>query len=251
FVFNILPFSLRNREHLEISKAVFEETGLPCRIALDGIGESQEMRKQWRETLECAEFAIADLSQIRDACLFEAGVVLGLRKKLFLLAHKSAPSIPYGLDDAPMIVYQSRADLSRVVREQCCAEYKRKVYNLDPELISPSSISKNGGGIPKWFSNDPDSRTASSKLGLSCWLGSIALALVLWSALVWAGSSDSPATFVGVGLTALFGLGAQTREVRQFLELRLIERANKIFGFSVGLAFLAMISLVAAYAMRP
>lgn len=152
YAFNIIPFSMKDREHVEISKILFEETGLPCYLAIDNYRIDLELRAQWRRKITDAEFVIAELSELRDTCIFEAGMVVGLEKEVVILT-KKPDHIPFGLDDVPTLKYSGMRELREVVRTGC-AKHKRKVYNFDADL--PSEIRKNIGnnGIPTWFDHE-------------------------------------------------------------------------------------------------
>ena len=247
YVFNVLPFSLKQKEHVEIAKAVFEETGLPCRISLDSIGELQSMRKQWREALARSEFVIAEFSELRDTCLFEAGVVMGMGKKVFLIAKKE-PNLPYGLDDAPLKLYGSTKELREIVKTDFCAEYKRKVYNFDRQ---PSGQEGTQGGIPDWYYEQNESHNPLSKLTWSSWFFSIAIALFGLSALVSLGATDSVVSLLGLALSFIFGIGAHLRVIRTYFESKYIDSANYFFAGSLVLLLSSIVTLCVVYGLLP
>jgi hypothetical protein len=247
FVFNVLPFSLKDKEHIEISKAVFEETGLPCRISLDSIGQSQKMRKQWRNTILESEFVIAEFSQLRDTCLYEAGVVMGMGKKIFLVAKKE-PNLPYGLDDAPLKIYKSMKELRKIVKNDICAKYKRKVYNCEPTLIEGK---KKLGGVPNWYFDKINGFSPILKLTLSSWVFSISIALIIWSLFVLSGSKDTPATLFGLTLSLIFGIGSHLRAIRSYVETKYIEKIKKLVGVSIFMLLVSILAVIYAYSNLP
>lgn len=246
FVFNVLPFSLKDKEHVEISKAVFEETGLPCHIALDSIGKSQKMRIQWREVLSQSEFVIAEFSQLRDTCLYEAGVVMGMGKKIFLLAKKEL-QLPYGLDDAPLILYDTIEDLRRKVKNICCAEYKRKVYNFDENATALAGKDHRTGGIPNWYFDENKAINPVAKLTASSWIISISVALFTWSLFVAFGATDSSATFLGLALSFIFGIGSHLRVIRSYFESKYIDRVNYLIWGAIALLSFSIGSVAYVY----
>ena len=246
FVFNVLPFSLKDKEHVEISNAVFEETGLPCHIALDSIGKSQTMRIQWREVLSQSEFVIAEFSQLRDTCLYEAGVVMGMGKKIFLLAKKEL-QLPYGLDDAPLILYDTIEDLRRKVKNICCAEYKRKVYNFDENATALAGKDHRTGGIPNWYFDENKAINPVAKLTASSWIISISVALFTWSLFVAFGATDSPATFLGLALSFIFGIGSHLRVIRSYFESKYIDRVNYLIWGAIALLSFSIGSVAYVY----
>jgi len=246
FVFNVLPFSLKEKEHVEIAKAVFEETGLPCYLSLDSIGKLQQMRLQWREVLSQSEFVIAEFSQLRDTCIYEAGVVMGMDKKIFLLAKKE-PDLPYGLDDAPLKLYGSMEELRNIVKKDFCSEYKRKVYNFDEEITALIDNNHKAGGIPDWFFNKPKNIDPILKLTVSSWVISISIALIIWSLFVSFGATDSPVTFLSLTLSFVFGIGSHLRTIRSIFESKYIDKVNYFMGASIFLLLVSVIFIAYTY----
>lgn len=247
FVFNILPFSKIQSEHILISKAVFEETGLPCLVATDVIGEDQSMRQQWKSLLDRAEFVIAEFSEVRDACLFEAGAVVGLGKKVFLLSKNKNISLPYGLDDVPLIIYNSTEDLTNKVKERCCREYKRKVYNLDKGRIDKALSNGGKTGVPVWYMNANLAGNPIRQFSISAWLVSIAVAMLMWSAFVFLGSTDTPLAFASMMISFVFGASSHFRRVRQVFEERYLVHSNAILISSIIAFCIGIIAIGCAY----
>ncbi|CAK8713138.1 hypothetical protein KKHLCK_02170 [Candidatus Electrothrix laxa] len=247
YVFNIIPFSLVGREHKEISKAVFEETGLPCVTALDSIGDSQDMRSKWKESLSNAEFVIVELSQLRDACIFEAGIAVGMGTDVYVLTGKNKISIPYGLDDKPLRVYSSLSQLRTLVKEVCCKEYKRKVYNLDPIYNKSLLIGGVANGVPEWLYEAEKRFTPIHAYTASSWLISVSIAIIIWIIFLNYGASDSPLSYVSMGISLVFGIVPHLRGVRESVENKILERYSRIFFSSLGVFILCVSALVFSY----
>jgi len=243
YVFNILPFSMRQREHRDIARAVFEETGLPCYISLDQIDISSGMRRQWRELVEDAEFCIADFSMIRDACLFEIGVFFGHHKKIFVVSKGGIPRLPFGPDDLPVLPYESLPELRKIVRERCCAKYKRKVYNLALNL--PDGVPP--GGLPVELYHNTSGPNVSRRIAWAGWLVSATLGLLIWWLLLMTGATNSPAAGVGILVSFVFGFASSTRELRQTVEERWGDKSRVLVGVGVLVFLVATLLLVMSY----
>ncbi|MCI5156883.1 MAG: hypothetical protein D3906_00280 [Candidatus Electrothrix sp. AUS1_2] len=250
YVFNIIPFSIADREHKEISKAVFEETGLPCVTALDSIGDCQDMRSKWKESLSRAEFVIVELSQLRAACIFEAGVAFGMGSDVYILTKNKNISVPYGLDNKPLIFYSSISQLKRQVKEVCCKEYKRKVYNLDPRYNFSIENGEKAGGVPEWLYDTEERFTPILAYTASLWLISISLAIVISILFLTAGASDSPLSYVSMGISLVLGLVPYFIGIIKSKEEKILTRYREIFCFSLGIFFICALALVLSYTQQ-
>jgi len=247
YVFNVLPFSMKDKEHQIIAQSVFHETGLPCKIALDQIGESQDMRKQWEMLLRKSEFVIADLTQIRDACLFEIGVAMGLGKQIFILSNKKDRKLPYGLDNLPLITYDSMPDLKSKVEDRCCKEYKRKVYNFNKDILNARIANNKPTGIPKWYFNDSKSISPMFFHTTYSWIVSISLAAIIWSIFVLNGADDSPLAYVSMMISFVFGLSSSFRQTKQFFESKLLEKIRFLTIGTFTLLLTSIVLIIIAY----
>ena len=250
FVFNIIPFSMRKREHVAIAKGVFKETGLPCHVALDFIGESQNMRNQWESQLKKCEFVIADLTRIRDACLFEVGVAMGLGKQVFILSSSKVKKLPYGLDNLPLITYESTDDLQALVQERCCGKYKRKVYNFEEDITGKTSGKAIALGIPEWFNTTTKPLNPLFLFTVCSWILSFSFAAIIWSLLVLFGAKDSPLGFVSMAISLVFGLSSSFREGKQYFESKLIGKLRPITIGTFITFTISIILLIWAYQVQ-
>ena len=150
YVMNILAFVDRESVHPVIAGAVFKATGLKCRVSLDTQGKNNEQRNEWKRALRGAEFYVAELSRLRDNCVYEVGLGHGAEKPVLIVCRRALDTLPFGLDNEKLLrPYKSRSDLGREVERGCQLLYRRKVYNLDPEL--QREFSGRTPGIPPWL----------------------------------------------------------------------------------------------------
>jgi hypothetical protein len=216
FVFNVLPFSLKDSVHQAIASAVFKATGMACHISLDAITGEQSVRRNWEVMLQRSDLVIAELSSLRDTCLFETGCAIGLGKRVFVLSKKGQQALPFGLDDHSFHEYHSMDELVNYVRDTCCGAHRRELFNLSNDFKSQHADSPVPPGVPAWLTQ---TRIFSleNRLTISIWaiFLSLAFAVQIGVKLAW---PSSPTPNILAVFSALSGFLAWTRVSREFWE---------------------------------
>ena len=218
FVFNVLPFSLKDSIHQTIATEVFKATGMACHISLDSITGETSVRRNWELMLQRSDLIIAELSSLRDTCLFETGCAIGFGKRVFILSKKGQQALPFGLDDRTFYQYGSTTELAEYVRETCCSAHRREVFNLSPEFKRLHSGTE-APGIPSWL-NQGSAFSLDSRLTVSIWAICLSIAFAVQNGvkLIW---PASPTPNILAVLSALFGFLALTRVGREFWEKKI------------------------------
>ena len=169
--------------------------------------------------LQRSDLVIAELSSLRDTCLFEVGCAIGWSKSVYVLSKKGQQALPFGLDDQQFHQYESTTDLENYVRDTCCRAHRREVFNLSDDFRSQHDKGAALPGVPLWFSKTTG-LSLDSRLTISIWaiFLSLAFALQIVGLLAW---PSSPTPNMLAVLSALSGFLAWTRVNREFWEKRI------------------------------
>lgn len=216
FVFNILPFSQRDSTHQTIASEVFRATGMACHISLDAITSEASARRNWELMLRHSSIVIAELSSLRDTCLFEAGCAIGLDKPVYVVSKKGQHVLPFGLDDQRFFQYRSAQELAQHVRETCCAGYRREVFNLNDEFRAAHQDKTLPPGVPEWL-NRTTGFSLESRLTFSIWVIGLCIALMVQIVVLLLAPASPKPNILAV-FSLLSGLLAWTRVGREFWE---------------------------------
>ena len=202
--------------HQAIASEVFKATGMACHISLDNITGEASVRRNWEIMLQQSDLVIAELTSLRDTCLFEAGYAIGLHKRVFVVSKHGQHALPFGLDDIRFYQYNSPAALAQHVSETCCSAHRREVFNLSKDFISLHPDKSVAPGVPTWL-NQTTTFSLETRLTVSIWaiFLSLAFALQIGVKLLWPPSSTPNMLAV---CSALSGFLALTRVGREFWE---------------------------------
>lgn len=240
YVFNILPFSLKDSVHVVVAREVFKATGMACHISLDAITGDQSVRSNWERMLSQSSLVIAELSSLRDTCLFEVGCALGWQKPVYVLSKKGQEKLPFGLDDRSFHRYRSLDDLKEYVRETCCRAHRREVLNLSNDLRLENRQDQRLPGVPAWL-KDIGGFNLDKRLTVSIWTIclSVAFTLQIGALLIW---PSTPKPNIVAVLSLLTGFQAWTRFSREFWEKRLKDQLTWLPW--LGMATVAALAVV-------
>jgi hypothetical protein len=242
FVFNILPFSLKDSVHQTIASEVFKATGMACHISLDSITGEVSTRRNWELMLRSSDLVISELSSLRDTCLFETGCAIGFKKRVFVVSKHGQQALPFGLDDQTFHQYASLEDLKQYVRETCCAAHRREVFNLTNDFKALEKDAPARHGIPSWL-DKKSSFGLDARLTLSMWaiFLSLAFGIQIVVKLLW---PDSPMPNMVAVFSALSGFLALTRVGRESWEKRIGKFLSWLPWMSLGIMILLALTLV-------
>jgi hypothetical protein len=239
FVFNILPFSLKDSIHQVIATEVFKATGMACHISLDSVSGEVSVRRNWEIMLQRSDLIIAELSSLRDTCLFETGCAIGLKKQVFVVSKKGQGQLPFGLDDQAFYQYESDDDLARHVREVCCNAHRREVFNLSEDFKKLENNPSAPHGIPKWLGKRAGFGL-DARLTLAIWAIFLSLAFLVQIVVIRFWGSSTP-NMLAI-CSALSGFLSLTRVGREFWE----KKIGKWLGWLPWAALLTMLCLIVA-----
>ena len=252
FVFNILPFTLKDSVHQKIAREVFYSTGMACHISLDSITKEKSVRGNWQLMMESSDLVIAELSSLRDTCLYEVGCVIGLNKRVFVLSKKGQQTLPFGLDDQSFHQYKSD-DLAQYVRETCCSAHRREVFNLSPEFKALHGNKTTLPGVPDWL-NQTTVFSFDRRLTVSIWAICLSLALAVQIVVkqFW---PLSPTPNMLAVFSAVSGFWALTRVGREYWEKKIGRWLSwlpwvSICSVTVLIVFLTMLIISESWQIR-
>lgn len=237
YAFNIIPFSM-DKEHNEISRTVFYETGLPCYIATDYWSSGLPARDKWDEYLENAGIIIADITGMRNTCIFEVGVSFGKKKEIFIVTKKLKPSIPFGLDSVTIRKYKNNNELRNVVKE-ICKPYRRRIINF--ELLENEDEYIDNFGIPSWYFRRRKLNIAT-KLLILVTLFSLSVPLFLLGMLnLFSSLNNIFSIGLGIGIAILSIFITTSRLVQNYLENKIVKHLKFSFVFTIMFLIISLI----------
>lgn len=215
----MLPFSLQDSVHRIIAIEVFKATGMACHISLDAITDEASVRRNWERMLRESGMVIAELSSLRDTCLFETGCAIGMDKGVHVLSKNGQQVLPFGLDDKSFSQYDSPETLAQLVRDVCCRAHRREVFNLTSDFRAARGNESPTPGLPGWL-NQPPGFSLESRLTVSIWAIGLTAAFApqILAKRIW---PDSPPPNPLAIISACTGFLALTRLGREFWEKRI------------------------------
>lgn len=214
FVFNIIPFAMQ-REHMEISRVILEQTGLPCFTAEDHRDSQEDITEKWQKYILGTSFAVADLSLPRETCALEVGLAMGKDKPVYILSKREIDDLPYGTHLRPIQKYQSLSQLREAVKI-FCQPYRRRIINT--EIANEGVLEIENAGFPKWYTQKSWFSLGFKLLAFS-FVFSVGIAF-LFSGIVYRSAPEQPIISVVVGmLVAVFGITVSAfSKLQQFIE---------------------------------
>lgn len=233
YVFNIIPFSMEE-QYLEIKRTVFETTGMECFCAKDFFNEAIPVRKKWINTLENAKFIIADITDLRENCIYEVGVAHGKEIETYIINKGDLEKIPFGMDNMPIRNYKSNSELKNIII-QICKPYKRKVYNCDLK----SAVDVNGT-VTEFEDSVTVEKVGLKLLGLGL-LYSISLMILGTTLLPLYSENKFLNNGVPWGIPLFTAVATGVPTVQRFLEGKLISKSKTLTTTGV---ILLVISIV-------
>ena len=214
---------------------------MACHISVDSITGEQSERRNWQLMLQRSDLVIAELSSLRDACLFEVGLALGWNRLVFVLSKKAQNVLPFGLDDQSFHQYKSIEDLEQYVRDTCCRAHRREVFNLSDDFRREHG--KNAlPGVPLWLS-ETRGISLGSRLTIAIWAIFLSLAFIIQISvlLIW---PRTPSPNMLAVFSALSGFLAWTRVSREFWEHKIGKWLSWLPWAGIGTVTLLIVILV-------
>jgi len=172
YAFIIAPYD-QSSERQVIAETVFQETGLPSVNASDSWAGAPYDSKEIKTKITEAYFVIADLTEVRHACVFEAGVAVGSGRSTFIVRRSSSEELPFGLRKCETKEYLNSDSLRAAVKNHC-RQFRRRVFNN--ELLNLSNNKQTVLPPTDTTLNVPD-KTAPTR----SWLSMSRLRMSIWS----------------------------------------------------------------------
>ena len=245
YTFNIIPFSMIN-EHKEISRTVFYETSLPCYIATDNWGAGRSARNKWDAYLDNAEFIIADITGMRNTCIFEVGVSYGKEKEIFIITKKLKTSIPFGLDKLTIRKYKNKNELKSIVKE-ICKPYRRRIINFEL-LDNPDEYIENWG-IPNWYFHKQKLHVAN-KLLIFVILFSFSISLLLSGLLnLFSSLNNLFSISFGISIAILSIFITTSRIIQNYIEDKILKHLRLAYALTLIFLILSLLIFVISLIM--